>query len=84
MKIGLDSEKLIRKLLILNPVHFHLADTDLSKVFDQNYNETHLNLGVGNINMELIKMIIPGNSEITIETPQNLKKQIEEIEYLKH
>lgn len=83
MRIGLDSEKLMRKLLLLNPIHFHLADTDLSKVFDLNYNETHLNLGMGDINMELIKKIIPKKSEVTIETPQNLQKQIKEIKYLK-
>ncbi len=82
-RMAMDSDKLISEMLSLNPKHFHLSDTDLSKVFDHNYNETHLNLGAGNMNMELIKRIIPINSEVTIETPQNLQEQIREIEYLK-
>ncbi len=82
-RMHLDSGKLMQELLSLNPRHFHLADTDLSKVFDPAYDETHLNLGEGNMDIQTIKKLIPNNSEVTLETPQNMEKQIEEIKYLK-
>jgi len=80
----LNPENVIKELLLLNPTHFHLVDTDLGKVFDINYNENHLNLGKGNIDIEMIKKNIPNGSEVTIETPQDLEYQIEEIRYLKY
>lgn len=82
-KMCLDSGKLIQELLSLNPKHFHLADTDLNKVFEPAYNETHLNLGSGNMDIRTIKKFIPNNSDVTLETPQNMEKQIWEIKYLK-
>ncbi len=84
MRTGVNSEELINRLFLLNPVHFHLTDTKLNKVFDQNYNETHLNFGMGDVNIRLIKGKINKNAEVTIETPQNIKKQIKEIKYLKY
>lgn len=82
-RMGLDLYELMKELLSLNPEHFHLADTDLTKVFDPEYNETHLNLGEGNMDIETVRKSIPNNSEVTLETPQNMEKQIKEIEYLK-
>lgn len=82
-RTGINANEMILKLISLQPSHFHLADTDLSLVFNKAYNETHLNLWSGNLEIEFIKSILPINADVTIETPQFVNKQISEIKFLK-
>jgi endonuclease IV len=74
----------IEKYLELRPNHFHITDTDLTKVFNKNYNEEHVNFGEGTMDLELCKRLLPESSWVTIETPPiNYQQQIKEIEFLR-
>ncbi|MFZ2970510.1 MAG: hypothetical protein WA063_05145 [Minisyncoccia bacterium] len=80
--MNLDLRSQIAEFLSLEPKHFHLTDTDLNKVFDRKYNEDHLNLGKGDMDINLILDIIPEDAWVTLETPQIQKdpeRQIKEI-----
>lgn len=82
-KMNLDLGLLFKQFLSLGPKHFHLTDTDLSKVSEIGYNEEHLNFWDGNVDFNLIKSNIPDDAWITLETPQSSEKQIREVEWLK-
>ena len=79
---GVDKE-LIHDYLALKPNHFHLTDTDLSQVMNADYNEEHLNFGEGNVDLAWCRDKLPQNAWVTLETPQNAKKQLEEITFLR-
>jgi sugar phosphate isomerase/epimerase len=83
-RMGIDTNEMLAELISLHPDHFHLADTKLDVVFDPDYNEVHLNLWDGDLDMDSISSFLPESSEVTIETPQIADKQIREITYLKY
>ncbi|MCX6745266.1 MAG: TIM barrel protein [Candidatus Parcubacteria bacterium] len=83
-RMGIDVNEMLMKLLSLHPAHFHLADTKLDVVFDPHYNEVHLNLWDGDLDIDAISSFLPESSEVTIETPQIVDKQVREITYLKY
>lgn len=64
-----------KELLSLNPCHFHITDTDLNRVFEDKYNEHHLPIGLGNIDMKEILLHIPTDGWVTVETPSGLTRQ---------
>lgn len=67
----------------LGPSHYHVTDTDLSLVFDPNFDETHLNIGEGNMNFSDTLAHLPDGAELTLETPMNASKNIDEISLIK-
>lgn len=73
----------LESFINLKPKHFHITDTDQSKIFEGAYDERHLNFFEGNVDLEFCKSLLPGGSWITIETPTNINKQLKEIEYLR-
>ena len=75
--------ELLRAYLALKPNHFHLTDTNLAEVFDISYNEKHLSLGEGNLDLEYCRDLLPDNCWITLETPPNAEKQLNELAFLR-
>ncbi len=82
-KKQLNQLQFFKELLALNPCYFHLTDTLLSEVFDEKYSEKHVHLLEGDLDLSFLKEILPNDAMLTLETPQILDKQIEEIEFLR-
>jgi deoxyribonuclease IV len=66
----------------LNPVLFHLSDRNVESVMDE-----HLNFGKGNFNIIDIAKRIPLNALVTLETPRDparrLQDFIDDVSYLR-
>lgn len=61
--------------LQLNPKMFHLTDNaDITSPFD-----SHLHLGTGELNLDRIKMMLPNNAIITLETNKNSKENLDDF-----
>lgn len=73
----------VEDYLALKPNHFHITDADISGVFDKNYNERHLNFGDGTMDLDWFKRVLPDNSWVTIETPTDIERQVDEVRYLR-
>lgn len=79
-----DPEKLLDMLYALQPKHLHLCDTKLNMINMPGTNKgSHLSLGEGDIKDINLPKYLDKDLGITLETPADYKKQIEEIDYLK-
>lgn len=81
MKINIDL--FLKEMLSLKPKHFHLSDSIVKTTDKENKVKHHLNLFDGEIDLNMVKRLIPKNASITLETPHNFEKQKREIEFLK-
>ncbi len=77
-KIGADRNSM-QTFLDLKPNHFHVTDTDLGKVNDQDFDEQHVAFGEGNMDIEWVKSLIPDNAFVTLETPMDSKRHLSEL-----
>lgn len=75
--------KLINEYVNLGPSHYHVTDTDLTKVFDPNYDELHVNIGEGNLDFRRVLSYLPDDIDLTLETPMNAEKNINELPFIK-
>ncbi len=69
-----DHMDIVKEFMILNPELFHLSDGDVSSEKD-----THLNLGKGNLNIAEFLSVIPDNGLVTIETPRDMRRGLDDF-----
>lgn len=73
-----DGKELIKTFISLKPLHFHISDVSIPTG-----NDEHLHFGRGGIDIPMIKSIIPVDSDITIETDNEIEEQIKDIQILR-
>lgn len=83
MKKDIDFELCLKNLLSLRPTYFHITDSDLKRVFIDNYMGKHFNFFEGNMDIELCKKYLPLDAWTLLETPPDIEKQKREIEFLR-
>jgi len=70
----MDEMKIIKEFTAFHPKVFHLSDGDASSEKD-----IHRNLGKGNMNLERFLSVIPKGGLVTIETPRDELKGLEDF-----
>jgi sugar phosphate isomerase/epimerase len=70
----IDKMKIIKEFTIFNPKVFHLSDGDAFAEKD-----VHINLGNGNMDLDKFVSVIPKGALVTIETPRNQSKGLEDF-----
>ena len=64
--------EIIKAFMVFHPKVFHLSDGNASSEKD-----IHLNLGEGNLDLERFLSVIPNGGLVTIETPRDELKGLE-------
>lgn len=79
-KPGEDAHELIESFAKMEPKIFHISDGHKAAGHDE-----HLALGDGNLELDYFKGVISqsDSKKVTIETPPNRRRHMEEIEFLK-
>ncbi len=72
--LGIDKMEIIRDFMVFNPKIFHIADGYTSSEKD-----IHLNLGKGNLNLAEFLSVIPHGGLVTIETPHDKFRGLEDF-----
>jgi len=79
----IDVIKYLKKLLTLNPSYYHFSDANINLVSRGINSGYHLNIGDGDLDVNLLKSLIPDKALVALETKVGLDKQIKDIEFLK-
>lgn len=75
---GLDYMQALKRFMALKPDYFHISDTTLeSKQGD------HLHIGEGELDIEVIKKLLPSDARVALETPVDIEGRAKDVELMR-
>lgn len=80
---GHDYRELFQSFIDLQPTIYHFSDSKFVLNTDGWCEDTHINLGTGDIDWQTVMEIMPKDSLITLETPPDIAGQIRDIELIR-